>query len=87
MVESLAELADLHDDVEIVVVELLHHARVRGAVVPTEKSIWHAQCELNGVEHRLALSRRAPGGITPTRSIAAGLDLTEHAKAVRLLPH
>ena len=31
MVESLAELADLHDDVEIVVVELLHHARVRGA--------------------------------------------------------
>ena len=33
MVESLAELADLHDDVEIVVVELLHHARVRGAVL------------------------------------------------------
>ena len=26
MVESLAELADLHDDVEIVVVELLNHA-------------------------------------------------------------
>ena len=33
MVESLAELADLHDDVEIVVVELLYHARVRGAVL------------------------------------------------------
>jgi len=33
MVESLAELADLRDDVEIVVVELLHHARVRGAVL------------------------------------------------------
>jgi hypothetical protein len=47
----------------------------------------HAQYELNGVDHRLALSRGAPGGITPTRSIAAGLDLTEHAKAVRQLAH
>jgi hypothetical protein len=33
VVESIAELADLHDDAEIVVVELLHHARVRGAVL------------------------------------------------------
>jgi len=33
MVESLAELADLHDDVEIMVVELLHHERVCGAVL------------------------------------------------------
>ena len=53
--------------------------------VPTEKSIWHAQHGLNGVDHRLALGRGATGGITPTRSIAVGVDLTEHAKAVRQL--
>ena len=29
--------------------------------------------------------RGATGGITPTRSIAVGVDLTEHAKAVRQL--
>jgi hypothetical protein len=54
-----------------------------------DPTIWtrYAQCELNGVDHRLALSRGALEGITPTRSIAAGLDLTEHAKAVRQLAH
>jgi hypothetical protein len=33
MVETLAELAHLHNDVESVVVERLHHARVRVAVL------------------------------------------------------
>jgi|tagenome__1003787_1003787.scaffolds.fasta_scaffold20109618_2 hypothetical protein len=55
--------------------------------VPIEKSIWHPERELNGVDHRLASSRGAAGGITPTRSIAVGVDLTEHAKAVRQLAH
>ena len=61
------------------------HGRIDA--VPTEKSIWHPQRELNGVDHRLALSRGTTGGITPTRSIAVGVDLTEHAKAVRQLAH
>jgi hypothetical protein len=33
------------------------------------------------------LGRGATEGITPTRSIAVGVDLTEHAKAVRQLAH
>jgi hypothetical protein len=33
------------------------------------------------------LSRGAPGGITPTRSIAVDVNLTEHAKAARQLAH
>jgi hypothetical protein len=42
--------------------------------VPTEKSIWHPERELDGVDHSLALSRGARRGITPTRNIAVGVD-------------
>jgi hypothetical protein len=45
----------------------------------------HTQCELNGVDYRLALGRGATEGMTTTRSAAVGVGLTEHAHAVRQL--
>ena len=41
--------------------------------VPTEKSIWHAQHELTGVEHSLALSRGAPKASLQRGAFAVGV--------------
>src|SRR5262245_32810552 len=64
-----------------------HLLRTVKESVPTEKSIRHAQRGLNGVDHRLALGIVATGGITPRRTIAVGVELTEHARQSRQLAH
>jgi hypothetical protein len=39
------------------IASMWHEVALSRLAVPTEKSIWHAQHGLNGVDHRLALSR------------------------------
>jgi hypothetical protein len=41
--------------------------RAHQAAVPAEKSIWHAQREVNGVDHRL-VEPSSTDGSTPTRA-------------------
>ena len=49
--------------------------------VPTEKSIWHAQHGLNGVDHRCALGPAAQWTHHSKRGASpVGVDLTEHAR-------